>query len=390
MSTDASLRRCYLDHAAATPLLPEVAAAMREAWETFGNPSSPHAVGREARRTLEDARERILAALGGRLRGPSRDRLVFTSGATEANQMAIAGLQTPQGESIALLHSARDHAGTRAAAGHLATAGRAVLDIPLDTRGLLDQDALAAATSGGSAAVLSTTLACSQSGTLDEVAAIAARFPHLVVHVDAAQAVGRVPVRFATLEASSMAVAAHKLGGPRGIGGLLLRGESAITPLLPGTQERDLRGGTEPVALAVGFALAVELAVQRQAAEAERLARLRDRLEHTLEQHLAAAGFDMIVIGGTAPRAPHISVLAVPGRDRQATVMAADLAGLCLASGTACASGSSEPAPALVAANLPAALVASAVRLSVGWPTTVEDIDRAVGILRGVFTAAAS
>lgn len=363
---------------------------MQGAWETFGNPSSSHAAGREARRTLEDARERILAALGGRVRGPSRDRLVFTSGATEANQMAIAGLQTPQGVPPAVLHSARDHAGTRAAAGHLATTGRPVLEIPLDKQGLLDQVAVAAAAPSGAAAVLSTTLACSQSGTLDDVSAIAARFPHLVLHVDAAQALGRVPVGFATLEASSMAVAAHKLGGPRGIGGLLLRGEAAITPLLPGTQERDLRGGTEPVALAVGFALAVELAVQRQAAEAERLAGLRDRLEHTLEQQLAAAGLEMMVIGKETPRAPHISVLAVPGRDRQATVMAADLAGLCLASGTACASGSSEPAPALVAANLPAAVVASAVRLSVGWPTTVEDIDRAVSVLRGVFTAAAS
>ena len=390
MSTEESPPRCYLDHAAATPLLPEVAAAMQGAWETFGNPSSPHAAGREARRTLEEARERILAVLGGRARGPHRDRLVFTSGATEANQMAIAGLKTPQGVPPVVLHSARDHAGTRAAAGHLATTGRDVLEIPLDKLGLLDQDALAIAASGDAAAVLSTTLACSQSGTLEDVAAITARFPQLLLHVDAAQAVGRVPVNFESLGAAAMALAAHKLGGPRGIGGLLLRGEAAITPLLPGTQERDLRGGTEPVALAVGFATAVELAVQRQAAEAERLAGLRERLEHTLRQHLAAAGLELLVIGGTVLRAPHISVIALPGRDRQATVMAADLAGLCLASGTACASGSSEPSPALVAATLPAAVVASAVRLSLGWSTTAADIDRAVGILRRVFAAAAS
>lgn len=390
MSTDALPRRCYLDHAAATPLLPEVAAAMQEAWETFGNPSSPHGAGREARRTLENARERILAALGGRSSGPNRDRLVLTSGATEANQMAIAGLKTPTGVPPALLHSARDHAGTRAAATHLVTGGRQVLEIPLDDQGLLDQDALHTAAPSDAAAILSTTLACSQSGTLEDVAVIAARFPQLVLHVDAAQAVGRVPVSFAALGAASMALAAHKLGGPRGIGGLLLCGEAAITPLLPGTQERDLRGGTEPVALAVGFAVAVERAVQRQAAEAERLAGLRDRLEHALRQQLAAAGLEMIEIGSQAPRAPHISVIAFPGRDRQATVMAADLAGLCLASGTACASGSSEPSPALVAAGLPAAVVESAVRLSLGWPTTAEDINRAVDLLRAVFTAAPS
>lgn len=390
MSTENSPSRVYLDHAAATPLLPEVADAMQDAWGTFGNPSSPHADGRKARRTLEDARERILAALGGRVRGPSRDRLVFTSGATEANQMAIAGLQTAHGFPPAVLHSARDHAGTRAAAGHLAPAGRAVLDIPLDKQGLLDQDALAAAAPADTAAVLSTTLACSQTGTLEDVGMTTERFSQLMVHVDAAQAVGRVPVNFEALGATSLTLAAHKLGGPRGIGGLLLRGETVIAPLLPGTQERDLRGGTEPVALAVGFAVAVELAVQRQAAEAQRLAGLRDRLEHTLGQHLAAGGLDMIVIGSTVPRAPHISVIVVPGRNRQATVMAADLAGLCLASGTACASGSSEPSPALVASKLPAAVVASAVRLSLGWTTTAEDVDRAVSILRTVFTAAAA
>jgi len=265
-----------------------------------------------------------------------------------------------------------------------------VLEIPLDEQGRLAPAAVSEAADQATPAVLSTTLACSQSGTLEDVTALATRFPQLVIHVDATQAVGRVPLRFEALSTASASIAAHKLGGPRGIGGLLLRSDAGLSPLLPGTQERDLRGGTEPVALAVGFAVAVERAVQQQAAEATRLAGLRDRLEHQLQQPLEAAGSEPIVIGRNVPRAPHISVIAFPGRDRQATVMAADLAGLCLASGTACASGSSEPSPALVAAGLPPAVVASAVRLSLGWSTTPEDIDHAVGVLRARLGGAVS
>jgi cysteine desulfurase len=194
------------------------------------------------------------------------------------------------------------------------------------------------------------------------------------------QAVGRLPVDFSALGVASLSLAAHKLGGPRGIGGLLLRGDTAIEPLIPGTQERGLRGGTESVTLAVGFATAVRLATDRQAAEARRLAGLRDRLE----QAVLAAGVEAVVIGGDAPRLPQMSVIAFPGRDRQAVVMAADLAGLCLASGTACASGSSEPSPALVAAGLPDAWVQSAVRVSLGWSTTDDDIERGIDLLRSV------
>ena len=354
-------------------MLPEVAEAMQDAAAVYGNPSSPHASGREARHLLEAARERIIAALGGSCSGPQRDRLLFTSGGTEANQMAIAGLTAGGDTHAPLLYSARDHAGTAAAARQLAAAGRRVIQLPLDANSLLDRTPLSDAAEG----VLSTTLACSQTGTLDDVSALAAAFPQLLIHVDAVQAVGRVPVRPAAMAASSLALAAHKLGGPRGIGGLFLRGATRIAPLLPGSQERGLRGGTEPVALAVGFAVAVEHAVKRQAEEAQRLAGLRDRCERALVEAARSAGVEAVVIGEGAARVPHISVVALPGRNRQATVMAADLAGICLASGTACSSGSSEPSPALVAAGLPSSLIDSAIRLSLGWSTTAEDIDQA-------------
>ena len=374
MSTVHSRQRCYLDHAAATPMLPEVAEAMQDAAAVYGNPSSPHASGREARHLLEAARERIIAALGGSCSGPRRDRLLFTSGGTEANQMAIAGLSTSGDTPAPLLHSARDHAGTVAAARQLAAAGRRVIELPLDAQGLLERSHLSDASEG----VLSTTLACSQTGTLEDVAALAAASPQLLIHVDAVQAVGRVPVKPSAMAAASLALAAHKLGGPRGVGGLFLREATHIAPLLPGSQERGLLGGTEPVALAVGFAVAVEHAVTRQAAEAQRLAGLRDRCERALVEAARTAGIEAVVVGEGAARVPHISVVALPGRNRQATVIAADLAGICLASGTACSSGSSEPSPALVAAGLPASLIDSAIRLSLGWSTTAEDIDRAI------------
>lgn len=387
MSTDFSAAQCYLDHAAATPLLPEAADAMQEASRAYGNPSSVHAVGREARRSLEDARERIVAAMGGCTTGQHRDLLLFTSGATEANQMALSGL-VPADRSLApfvhapLFHSARDHAATQAAARLLADAGRAVTELPLDHRGMLDTTAIRDAAATTPQAILSTTLACSQSGTLDNLSAIAAAFPHATLHVDAVQAVGRVPVTLSDLPAASVSLAAHKLGGPHGIGGLLLRAGVTIRPLLPGTQERGLRGGTESVALAVAFATAVEHAVRHQVEETRRLTALRDRFEQTLRSDAAAAGVELVVIGAEAARTPHISVVAFPGRDRQATVMAADLAHLCIASGTACSSGSSEPSPALVASGLPGSVVDSAVRVSLGWSTSDTEIDRAVAFFR--------
>lgn len=368
---------------------------MRQAAAVFGNPSSPHAAGRAARSLLENAREEILSSLGGRVSGPGRDRLVFTSGATEANQMAVAGLSSACLGTSRLFHSARDHAGTRSEIASLADTSppeeplqgtgqpahsRSLTELPLDARGCLDRHRLSLAGDASSQAVLSTTWGCSQSGTVDDIAHLASRFPQMLIHTDAVQAVGRLPVDFSTLGVASLSLAAHKLGGPRGIGGLLLRGDTSIEPLIPGTQERGLRGGTESVTLAVGFATAVRLATDRQAAEARRLAGLRDRLE----QAVLAAGVEAVVIGGDAPRLPQISVLAFPGHDRQAVVMAADLAGLCLASGTACASGSSEPSPALVAAGLPDAWVQSAVRVSLGWSTTDDDIDRGIDILRSV------
>ena len=384
----------YLDHAAATPLNPEVAAAIAEAQAVaFANPSSQHALGRAAQSLLEDARERIMAVLGGRGVGVGRDRLVFTSGASEANQLAIRGMAAGAGRSGEVWFSRRDHPSSVNAALAAGRQGWRLRELSLDETNGTAAAALVATdgaskVDGGSKAdgprLAVLTLGCSQTGSLEDMAAIAGLVSHqrgrgdILFHVDATQAAGFLPLEFHGSPAATLALAPHKCAGPRGIGGLLIRGGVAIEPLQVGTQEQGLRGGTEAVPLAVGFARAVELAAADRDHAARRVAGLRDRLEARLLDSARLAGIPAVVIAAGALRCPHISTLAFPGIDRQTLAMAADLAGVCLATGTACASGSSEPAPALLAMGLPPEVVHSAVRLSIGRTTTESDIDQAV------------
>lgn len=375
----------YLDHAAATPLRPEVAAAMREAADgAFANPSSPHAAGRRARAALEDARERVLAAIGGRTGGGDRDRLVFTSGATEANRLAVLG--SAAGGPGRVAWSPRDHAGVAAAARGLAERGWEATLLTLDRHGSIANaaDAFVAALPDRLPAVLCVTPVCGQTGIREWLGpwcgpVAAAR--SLGIHVDATQAVGLEPVSFRDLDVSTLAFAPHKFGGPRGIGGLVVRGGVRLEPVLPGPQELGLRGGTEAVALAVGFATALELAVSERAVEAARLSGLRNLLERRLLAAAAAVGRSAMVIGASAPRAPHMATIAIAGIDRQSLVMAADLAGVCIASGTACSSGSSEPSAAVAALGLEGWVPQSAVRVSLGRTTTEDDVLTAAGRL---------
>jgi cysteine desulfurase len=398
----------YLDHAATTPVREEVAAAMEEARRTaFANPSSPHMAGRLARGVLEDCRERILAGLGGR-RGSATtaDRLLFTSGATEANHLALLGTTGRGRDGPGLIgHSHRDHASITAAAAELAVGGWEAAVLPLDPRGAIDPAAFAAVAAARPAArrmLLATTLVCGQTGLVEDmgaVASLALAFPGLAIHVDATQAVPALAIAFDRLPAATLTIAPHKFGGPRGIGGLLVRGGVAMEPLVPGSQEGGLRGGTEPVALAVGFATALERCNAERARDIERLEALRNRFETRLAAAVgresarvlptpAPGTHGLLVLGRDTPsvaRAAHISTVILGGIDRQAFVMAADLAGICCATGTACASGSTEPAPAVeavaAATGLPAAAAQSAVRFSVGRGTTTAMIDAAVARL---------
>jgi cysteine desulfurase len=370
-----------LDHAAATPMHPSVADAIAEAQgHAHANPSSQHALGRSARRVLEDARERIVAALGGSGTALHRHRLVFTSGASEANRLAILGMaggSTTVGE---VTFSRRDHPSSVNAAIDAGRHGWRLREVPLDAAAGTAGPGLAlTAAESVETRIVSLTLVCGQTGSIEDLSWPSPdRESGVLVHLDATQAVGLMPVSFSELQVSTLALAPHKFGGPRGIGGLLVRGSVALTPLQAGPQEHGLRGGTEAVPLAAGFARAVELAIADRDCVACHVASLRDRLESQILRVAHEAGIPAVVIAAAARRCPHIATIAFPGLDRQAVAMAADLAGVCLATGTACASGSSEPSPALVAMGLAPDIVRGAVRLSVGRTTTVADIDQAV------------
>ena len=375
-------RELYLDHAATTPVDPEVAERIAQVQgDCFGNPSSPHAVGRRARRVVDDAREQILAALGCPAAG-----LVFTSGATEANALAVHSLSRPDDSLPGLIAtSSRDHDSLRAAARQ---ADQNTL-LPLDATGRLDPAAVATWLESASAdrhRLLTTTLVCGQTGTIEDVPklvqVIATTAVSCDVHTDATQAVGRLPVAFSSLGCSSLSFSPHKFGGPRGIGCLITQPGTQLRPLFPGSQQLGQRGGTEPVALIAGCGVAVRLASSRQQAEAERLTTLQNDFEHRLLRLAAAAGIDAQIVGSGRPRSPHLSTIALTGIDRQAFVMAADLVGVCVATGTACASGSQEPAPALVAMNLPESIIQAAVRFSYGSTTTPDTITEALSRLQ--------
>ena len=383
--TAAAPASVYLDHAATTPVRPEVAEAMAAAQnEAWGNPSSPHAAGRRAKRVLEECREKILALLGGRTLGSDRDRLVFTSGATEANRLAILGLAA--GGTGVFASSARDHTSVRNLRGELAGRGWFVTEPPLAGTGRITPEWVFPSSARG---IWATTLVCGQSGTVEDMPRIAAALRgrnDVLLHVDATQAVVTQPIALADLGAATLTLAPHKFSGPRGIGAVVVRGGVVLTPLVAGPQEAGLRGGTEPVVLAVGFARALELAVAERAAEVARLAELRERFAHAFTAAAAARGVHVERLAAPALSSPHMLTLALAGVDRQAFVMAADLAGICCGTGTACASGSSEPAPALVAMGLSADHVAAAVRFSFGRTTTAADVDAAMSRLEPVLS----
>ena len=387
LAAKSSREPIYLDHAAATPLDPRVEAAMHAAAAVaFANPSSPHAAGRRARALLEDARERILTLVGGRTSGAIRDQLVFTSGATEANRLGVLGTAGRHAGIVA--SSARDHGSLVTAAARLVAAGWQGVPLPLDTRGgaCIAAGGLAA-TSRGRVVVLCLTPLCGQTGIRDSLEPLAAISPAttLLVHADATQAIAWESISFRDLPLTSLAFAPCKFGGPRGIGALVLRGDVPLEPLADGPQERGLRGGTEPVALAVGFATALELAVAGRSEASRHVTLLRDAFERNVVAAAGRHGIDSYVVGQGADRGPHITTIAFRGCDRQAMVMAADLAGICLATGTACASGSSEPSAAVAALGLPSWVPAAAVRASFAASITSAEVDLAMVKLDGVF-----
>jgi cysteine desulfurase len=362
----------YLDHNATTPVLPEVVEEMRACYaEPYYNPASQHEFGRRARRRLEDARERIGELVGANMTGRDADAVVFTSGGTEANNLAVRGLIGANSAGH-LVISDLEHPSITALGDQLARAGAQVDRLEIDADGLLRMSKLPQLLRPETRLVC-VILGHNETGVLQPVAKIAALCAEhdVPLHTDAAQVVGKLPVDFRTLGAATMSFAAHKFHGPLGIGALVVRHGVALTPqLVGGFQQAGLRPGTESVALAVGMLTALELWHAEQDPRRVRLTALRAEFERTI-----CAGWpDAIVLGAESPRLPHTSNVAFVGLERQALFIALDQAGVACSTGSACASGSSEPSPALVAMGLDEAVFSSALRFSFGATTTAAEV----------------
>lgn len=361
----------YLDNNATTPMDPEVLEAMLPHLRGLaGNPSSGHGAGREARRAIDAARRRIAEALS-----VEPAAIVFTSGATEANNLAMLPRDPPAAPGHVLV-SPSEHPSALDPALRLSRFGYEVEMLALDESG---RGVDLAARLRPETQLVVVQLANSETGTIQPVGRLAdALAPGTRWHVDAVQAVGKIPVDFQALGATSLAISAHKIHGPVGVGALLARPEALGRPLLlGGRQQFGRRAGTEPVALIAGLGKAVELAVRNLEANARRMAERRDRLEALLLEHL-----DGVVLN--APREARLcstSNLSFAGVSAEALVIALDLDGVACSTGTACASGAAEPSAVLRAMGLPAERVASAVRFSVSRTTTQEEIERAAVIV---------
>jgi len=346
----------YLDNNATTTLLPEVLEAMRPHLEGLsGNPSSAHAAGRRARRALEDARDEIAARLGA-----WPDELVFTSGATESNNLALVGLAgSPPGRLVA---SAMEHPSVVEPLRHLERAGFEVAWMEVDGDGRVIPDRR-------EARVLAVQLANHEVGTIQDVAALA---EGRTLHCDAVQAVGKIAVDFHRLGAMTLAFTAHKLHGPRGVGGLLVRRGTTLPPLLHGGhQQRGVRPGTEPVALVVGLAAALRLATEQREARWRHVVALRRRLLEIL------AEADAVLNGPAEGGIPHTVNVSFPGVPGDLLLMRLDLEGVACSTGSACTSGSLLPSPVLRAMGVGEGRLTSALRLSLSPLLTLGEVEEA-------------
>ena len=351
----------YLDYNATAPVRPEVVEAVRRRQELGGNPSSVHALGRDARRAVEDARERVAALVNAR-----PDQVVFTSGGTESNNLALAGLGARR-----LAVSAVEHGSVLAPA--LVGDPDAVI-LPVDASGRVEPASIAAAAAGGGDELLvSVMLANNETGVLNPVRDIADAVHALgaTLHCDAIQAAGKIAVDIADLGVDLMSLSAHKIGGPQGVGALIVGdGAELAARLLGGGQERGLRGGTENVPGIVGFGVAAEIAAGSLAAFAE-LATWRD----DLELRLVRAEPGIVVAGARAPRLPNTSCFTMPGVAAETQVMAFDLAGIAVSAGAACSSGKVARSHVLEAMGLDDEVAGSAIRVSFGWATERGELD---------------
>lgn len=375
----------YCDYNAGAPIRAEASVAMMRALAMGGNASSVHSVGRRMRAAIEDARERIASGVGA-----SAENIVFTSGATEALQLAMASVldrassdahagpkaRGPSASSLIISTVEHDavyeHATRALKASHVA---------PVDATGVIDLAGLETLLlEAPKPALLAVQLANNETGVIQPIAKVAAlcREHGALLLVDAAQAFGRIPVSIADLDATYLVISSHKLGGPPGAGALVLApGAPFLTTRFGGGQERGRRPGTENGAAIVGFATAVEWALKEIEREGRRLAAMRDRFEARLPG-------DAVVFGAQAPRLPNTSNFALPGLNAETAVIGMDLEGVAVSSGAACSSGKVRSSRVLSAMSVPAEIAKAALRVSFGHESKESDVDEALSALSKV------
>ncbi|MFI5490929.1 cysteine desulfurase family protein [Actinoplanes sp. NPDC051859] len=374
----------YLDHAATTPMLAEALDAYVAAARQVGNPSSLHAAGRGARRLVEESRERIAAALGTR---PSE--VIFTSGGTESDNLATKGIywsrRAADSRRTRVVASAVEHHAVLDAVQWLGTHEGATVDwLPVDGAGRVDPATLEALLDahGDEISVISVQWANNEVGTVQPVTALAALATRhgIPFHTDAVQAVGQIPVDFAASGAAALTVSGHKLGGPVGVGALLLSRDVAATPLLHGGgQERDVRSGTLDTPGVVAFAVAVEAAVKSQQEYATRIAARRD----DLVRRVRAAVPDAVLNGDPVDRLPANAHFSFPGCEGDALLLLLDAQGIACSTGSACSAGVAQPSHVLLAMGADDDRARSSLRFTLGHPSTDADLDALLAALPG-------
>jgi cysteine desulfurase len=365
------MRTIYLDYNATTPIAPSVLEAMKPFFvEHYGNPSSDHALGRACHFAIEDAREKVANAIGA-----EPTEIVFTSCGTESNNLALKGIiqRHAPGSGAHFIVSAIEHPAISVTAEYLRGIGYRLTVCPCDSDGVVAPESIQEAIEERTVLV-SVMHANNETGAVQPIREIASicRRRGIPMHTDAAQSVGKIPADVKTLGVDMMTIVGHKLYGPKGIGALYVRRGLAIEPVLHGAaHERGLRAGTENVPYIVGLAKACELASKALGESDIRLAELRDRLQAALVAHDP----DVIVHAHNAPRLPNTLSIALPGVSARAVL--AKAAEICASTGAACHSGAAGVSATLAAMGVPAGLAAGTLRLSLGWPTSTEEIDMA-------------
>jgi cysteine desulfurase len=373
------MRQVYLDHNATTPVLPEVLEVMLRYYrEDFGNPSSVHRYGRRTRVAIDDTRDCVADMLGA----PAA-AILFSSGGTEANNTILKGVAAAlQGHGRHLVTSQIEHPAVLDTCAYLAHQGYTVTYVPVDEHGVVDPEAVREALTDETILV-SIMYANNETGVIQPIADIArlVRQRGILMHTDAVQAFGKMPLRVDELEVDFLSFSGHKLYAPKGIGGWYARPGASLHPLLHGGhQERGIRAGTEHVAGIVALGKACAIAVSDMHQEWERQQQLQQRLEHGIREQIP----EVRIQGAEAPRLPNTTNVAFAGVEGEALLMSLDLQGVALSTGSACSSGSLEPSHVLRAMGVPAAYLYGALRCSLGRGTTLADIAYVLEILPGI------